>query len=143
MFGLGFWEIFVIVLVAIIALGPEKLPTAMVDMVKFFKKARAMFDDAKSTIDNELKLSDLKAEAEKYKTQYESLKKSVDNSTIDNFIENAANAEGKQKTQNTINTSHQVEQVPSTEIKEKVTFSQNTIGDKSNVWRFKTTYRWS
>ena len=141
MFGLGFWEIFVIVLVAIIALGPEKLPTAMVDMVKFFKKARAMFDDAKSTIDNELKLSDLKAEAEKYKTQYESLKKSVDNSTIDNFIENAANAEGKQKTQNTINTSHQVEQVPSTEIKEKVTFSQNTIGDKTNAWRFKTTYR--
>ena len=133
MFGLGFWEIFVIVLVAIIALGPEKLPTAMVDIVKFFKKARAMFDDAKSTIDNELKLSDLKAEAEKYKTQYESLKNSVDNSAIDNFIESAANAEGKQKTQNTINTSHQVEQVPSTEIKEKVTFSQNTIGDKINV----------
>ena len=133
MFGLGFWEIFVIVLVAIIALGPEKLPTAMVDIVKFFKKARAMFDDAKSTIDNELKLSDLKAEAEKYKTQYESLKNSVDNSAIDNFIESAANAEGKQKTQNTINTSHQVEQVPSTEIKEKVTFSQNTSGDKINV----------
>ena len=133
MFGLGFWEIFVIVLVAIIALGPEKLPTAMVDIVKFFKKARAMFDDAKSTIDNELKLSDLKAEAEKYKTQYESLKNSVDNSAIDNFIESAANAEGKQKTQNTINTSHQVEQVPSTEIKEKVTFSQNTIGDKTNA----------
>ena len=38
MFGMGFMEIFLVGIVAVIALGPEKLPSAMVDIAKFFKK---------------------------------------------------------------------------------------------------------
>ncbi len=34
MFGMGFTEILLIALVAIIALGPEKLPTTMVQIVR-------------------------------------------------------------------------------------------------------------
>lgn len=77
MFGLGFWEIFVILIVAIIALGPEKLPSAMVDVAKLFKKIKSGFEDAKSTLDHELKLTEMKAEADKYKSQYEELKSSM------------------------------------------------------------------
>ena len=40
MFGMGFTEILLIVMVAIIALGPEKLPTTMVQIAKFINKIK-------------------------------------------------------------------------------------------------------
>jgi len=67
MFGMGFLEIFLILIVAVIALGPEKLPNAAVDIVKMFKKLKASVDDAKSTLDEELNKTGLKTEAEKFK----------------------------------------------------------------------------
>jgi len=67
MFGMGFMEIFLILMVAIIALGPEKLPTAVVDIAKFFKKLKGGIDDAKITIDNELNISEMKKQAEDFK----------------------------------------------------------------------------
>ena len=68
MFGMGFMEIFFVLVVAVIALGPEKLPTAAVDMAKMLKKLKGGIDDAKSTLDNELNLSGLIDEAERIKT---------------------------------------------------------------------------
>ncbi len=67
MFGMGFMEIFLVLIVAIIALGPEKLPSAVVDIAKFFKKIKSGLDDAKSTIDNELNISEMKKQAEDFK----------------------------------------------------------------------------
>ena len=67
MFGMGFMEIMLILIVAVIALGPEKLPTAAVDIAKFLKKMRSSVDDAKSTIDNELTKTGLKDEASNFK----------------------------------------------------------------------------
>ena len=69
MFGMGFMEIMLIIVIAIIALGPEKLPSAMVDMAKMFKKVKGGIDDAKATIDNELSISEMKQEANKLKAQ--------------------------------------------------------------------------
>ena len=40
MFGMGFTEILLIAMVAIIALGPEKLPTTMVQIAKFINKIK-------------------------------------------------------------------------------------------------------
>ncbi len=74
MFGMGFMEIFLIAVVAIIALGPEKLPSAMVDIAKFFKKFKSGLDEAKSTINNELNISEMKAEAEKFKASVADVK---------------------------------------------------------------------
>jgi len=67
MFGMGFMEIFLILMVGIIALGPEKLPSAVVDIAKFFKKLKSGIDDAKSTIDSELHISQIKESAEQFK----------------------------------------------------------------------------
>ena len=67
MFGMGFLEIFLILLVAIIALGPEKLPGAIVDTVKFFKKIKGEITEAKSTIDKELDIAGMKKDAAKLK----------------------------------------------------------------------------
>jgi sec-independent protein translocase protein TatB len=67
MFGMGFTEIFLILVVAVIALGPEKLPTAVVDIAKFFKKFKNSIDEAKTTINNELKISEMKQQANELK----------------------------------------------------------------------------
>ncbi len=77
MFGMGFMEILLIAIVAIIALGPEKLPTAMVEIAKFLKKFKSGIEDAKSTLDNELNVSEMKEEAAKYKAQIEEAKSTL------------------------------------------------------------------
>ncbi len=77
MFGMGFMEIFLIAVIAIIALGPEKLPTAMVEIAKFLKKFKSGIEDAKSTLDNELNISEMKEEAAKYKAQIENAKSTL------------------------------------------------------------------
>ena len=77
MFGMGFMEIFLIAIVAIIALGPDKLPTAMVEVAKFLKKFKSGVDDAKSTLDNELNITEMKAEANKFKAQLSDTKMSI------------------------------------------------------------------
>jgi len=69
MFGLGFTEILLIAVVAVLFLGPEKLPDAMVQVAKFMKSVKKAIGDAKSSLDGELKIADLKEEALSYKKQ--------------------------------------------------------------------------
>ncbi|MGE3301103.1 MAG: Sec-independent protein translocase protein TatB [Arcobacter sp.] len=77
MFGMGFMEILIIAIIAIIALGPDKLPDAMVQIAKFIRKFKTGLEDAKSTLDNELNVSEMKAEANKFKSQIEETKASL------------------------------------------------------------------
>ena len=77
MFGMGIMEIFLIAIVAIIALGPEKLPTAIVQIAKFLNKLKTGISDAKTTLDNELNISEMKEEANKFKAQIEETKTSL------------------------------------------------------------------
>jgi sec-independent protein translocase protein TatB len=67
MFGMGFFEIFFILLIAIIVLGPEKLPKAMVEGVKLFRKLKKGVVEAKDVLDDELNIAELKEEANEYK----------------------------------------------------------------------------
>ncbi len=69
MFGMGFTEILMIAIVAILFLGPDKLPNAMVQIAKFIKGAKGAITDAKSAIDSEIKISELKEEALGYKSK--------------------------------------------------------------------------
>jgi len=69
MFGMGLSEIFFIIVIAILFLGPDKLPDAMVQIAKFFKSIKRTVYDAKSSFEEELKISELKEEAFKYKKQ--------------------------------------------------------------------------
>jgi sec-independent protein translocase protein TatB len=69
MFGLGFMEILFIAIVAIIFLGPDKLPGAMVDIAKFIKSVKNAIIDAKQSLNEEVDLEELKREALSYKAQ--------------------------------------------------------------------------
>ena len=48
MFGMGFIEILMVAVVAILFLGPDKLPDAMVKVAKFMKSVKKAIGDAKS-----------------------------------------------------------------------------------------------
>lgn len=71
MFGMGFSEILVIAIIAILFLGPDKLPEAMVKVAKFFKTVKNSVNDVKSTFEQEMKIQELKEEALTYKKKLE------------------------------------------------------------------------
>ncbi|MFP6072828.1 Sec-independent protein translocase protein TatB [Helicobacter pylori] len=71
MFGMGFFEILVVLVVAIIFLGPEKFPQAVVDVVKFFRTVKKTLNDAKDTLDKEINIEEIKKETLEYQKLFE------------------------------------------------------------------------
>jgi sec-independent protein translocase protein TatB len=69
MFGMGFTEILIIAVIAILFLGPDKLPGAMVDIAKFFRSAKNAMSTVKDTLEEEMHVSDIKKEALAYKQE--------------------------------------------------------------------------
>lgn len=69
MFGIGFTELLLISIIAILFLGPDKLPQALVDVAKFIKDVKRTISDAKGSLEEEMKIADLKEEALNYKKQ--------------------------------------------------------------------------
>ncbi len=67
MFGMGFTEILFVAVIAIIFLGPDKLPEAMVQIAKFFNSFKKTVSEAKSTFEQEIHINELKEEALSYK----------------------------------------------------------------------------
>ncbi|MDR2152822.1 MAG: Sec-independent protein translocase protein TatB [Helicobacteraceae bacterium] len=67
MFGMGLGELLLVAVVAIIFLGPEKLPEAMVKTAKFFRAVKKHLTEAKTAFDQEINLSELKSDALEYK----------------------------------------------------------------------------
>jgi sec-independent protein translocase protein TatB len=78
MFGMGFMEILFIAIVAIIFLGPDKLPGAMVDIAKFIKNIKNAITDAKQTLNEEVDLEELKREALSYKEELDKATKELE-----------------------------------------------------------------
>jgi sec-independent protein translocase protein TatB len=69
MFGMGFAEILIIAVIAILFLGPDKLPETMVEIAKFFRNVKKTVSSAKASIEEELHVSDIKEEALNYKKE--------------------------------------------------------------------------
>ncbi len=72
MFGMGFSEILLVAVIAILFLGPDKLPEAMVQVAKFFKSFKSSINEAKSSIEQEMQIQELKDEAMEYKKKLDS-----------------------------------------------------------------------
>ena len=69
MFGMGFTEIVIIMVIAILFLGPDKLPGAMVDIAKFFRQMKKTVGTMKDTLEEEMNVSEIKQEALAYKKE--------------------------------------------------------------------------
>ncbi|EDO9551514.1 Sec-independent protein translocase subunit TatB [Campylobacter coli] len=74
---MSFGEIIVILMVAILVLGPDKLPEAIVQIAKILKALKRNIDDAKSSIEKEIRINDLKEEAKKYKDEFSSANENI------------------------------------------------------------------
>ncbi|EGN8886699.1 Sec-independent protein translocase protein TatB [Campylobacter coli] len=74
---MSFGEIIVILIVAILVLGPDKLPEAIVQITKILKALKRNIDDAKSSIEKEVRINDLKEEAKKYKDEFSSANENI------------------------------------------------------------------
>lgn len=77
MFGMGLGELLLVAIVAVIFLGPDKLPNAMVETAKFFRKVKKTLTEAKGALDEELKLTELKSDALTYKAKIENETKAI------------------------------------------------------------------
>lgn len=66
---MGIGEILLIIIIAILFLGPDKLPSTMVDIAKFFRSVKGTVSDAKATLEEEMKLSEMKESALNYKNE--------------------------------------------------------------------------
>ncbi len=74
---MSFGEIIVILVVAILVLGPDKLPQAIVQIAKILKAIKRNIDDAKSSIEKEIRISDLKEEAKKYQNEFSAVNENI------------------------------------------------------------------
>ena len=70
MFDFSFGEIFVIAVVAVIFLGPDKLPQTFVKIAKFLRAIKKTINDAKDTLDREIHITEMKQDALEYKKKF-------------------------------------------------------------------------
>ncbi|WQY54281.1 Sec-independent protein translocase protein TatB [Helicobacter pylori] len=97
MFGMGFFEILVVLVVAIIFLGPEKFPQAVVDVVKFFRAVKKTLNDAKNTLDKEINIEEIKKETLEYQKLFESKMESLKGVKIEELEDAKITAENEIK----------------------------------------------
>ncbi len=69
MFGMGFTEILIIAVIAILFLGPDKLPSTMVEIAKFFRNVKNTIGTVKNSLEEEMNVTEIKQEALAYKKQ--------------------------------------------------------------------------
>ena len=141
MFGIGFTELLLIAVIAILFLGPYKLPGALVEMAKFIKTIKRTIGDAKSSLEEEMKIADLKEEALNYKKQLDDatneLKnfKNIDFDDVDYESGSSADFPSKQLT-SAKETSEKLQEPTTTQVEAKnetVTFKKKTNDKKSDA----------
>lgn len=71
MLDFSFGEILVIAIIAVIFLGPDKLPETFVKIAKFLRAVKKTINDAKDTLDREIHITEMKQDALEYKKKFE------------------------------------------------------------------------
>lgn len=91
MFDIGFWELAIIGLVALLVVGPERLPKLAYTAGKWLGKGRKVLQQVKSEIDKEIKAEELKEILEEQKKQLNPLEEIVEETseTLRDFTQEA------------------------------------------------------
>jgi len=134
MFGIGFTEILLISIIAILFLGPDKLPDTMVQIAKFIKGVKKTVGEAKGALEEEMKIADLKDEALSYKKQLDSATselRSFKNIDLDDILDD----EPAEKTVKSPAKNEKSETIPEVEQKNETV----TLKKKSRKKKEKTT----
>jgi sec-independent protein translocase protein TatB len=81
MFGMGITEMMLIAVVAVLFLGPDKLPGAMVEIAKFFRSVKGTVATAKETLESELDSTGIKQSIASHKEEFESASRELQSLT--------------------------------------------------------------
>ena len=73
MFDVGFSEMLMVGLIALLVFGPERLPRVAKEAALWIKKLRSMANSVKQEIDRELQLQDLKESMDQRKREMENI----------------------------------------------------------------------
>lgn len=94
MFDIGFWEMSLIALIALIVLGPERLPALARTVGLWMGRARRMVREVKADIDREVRAAEMK--------EMQSLKKDIEETgrEMSDELSKASNAGKKFKDKN-------------------------------------------
>jgi sec-independent protein translocase protein TatB len=98
MFDIGFWEIVLISVIGLIVLGPERLPIAIRNVIRWINTARNMANAVKAEISHELQLHEINEQHNKSDNQELSDTAPEQNQSINEIKEVADTAEKKQTT---------------------------------------------
>lgn len=77
MFNVGISELFVFLIIALIILGPEKLPQAIRFIGQWYAKSKRFVGNIQNDIDRELRLSELKAQMDQEIEKIRALEKKL------------------------------------------------------------------
>jgi sec-independent protein translocase protein TatB len=139
MFGIGFTELVLISIIAILFLGPDKLPEALVEMAKFIKSVKKTIGDAKDSFEEEIKVADLKEEALNYKKQLDDATaelKSFKNISLDDLDDVSYDDEISEKSPMEQVKATQKAKDPYVDAPREIT-NENPIEPKNNTVTFK------
>ncbi|MBF9001975.1 MULTISPECIES: Sec-independent protein translocase protein TatB [Vibrio] len=129
MFDIGFWELVLISVVALVVLGPERLPHAIRSVAKFVSAAKSMANSVKDELSQELKIQELqenlrKAEKMGMKDLSPDLQK-----TVDELKKSAQDVQRSYANENQPEASSETDEKEATVQK---TASSSTVTDKAD-----------
>jgi len=141
MFGMGFMEILFIAIVAILFLGPDKLPGAMVDIAKFIKNMKNAIGEAKRTLDEEVNIEELKREALGYKAKLDEANNELQGfknlNPMNDIKESMDLGSVKDRFENMTQTDTSVHETTTTQVEPKqdkeVTFKKKTVKQDESI----------
>ena len=92
MFDFGFWELTIVMVIALLVVGPERLPALAGQIGKWVGKAKRMIEGVRADIESEIKAAELKEILEKQQNEIGELKEMLKDTQSD--IERSFDEEG-------------------------------------------------
>jgi len=83
MFDFSFWELAIVLVVALLVVGPDKLPVLAAKIGRWVGKAKRMMMSVRSDIENELKAAELKEMLEKQQSEISQLRNILNDTQSD------------------------------------------------------------
>ncbi len=83
MFDFSFWELAIVLIVALLVVGPDKLPILAAKVGRWVGKGKRMMMSVRSDIENELKAAELKEMLDKQQSEISQLRNILNDTQTD------------------------------------------------------------